>query len=93
MAAQAQAAGLPIRNIAPDIHIGGGGGIETAMADFAALPDFPQSAINCETNAGTHDMQRALDEAADLNDWFNTPPPTIGRMIARTASFCLERSG
>lgn len=92
-AAKAQQMGLPIPQIAPDIHVGGGGAVEAAESDFAALPDFPQSAINCETNAGTHHMQRALDEAADLMDWFNTQPPVIGRLLARTASFCSERSG
>jgi alpha-L-arabinofuranosidase len=38
-------------------------------------------------------MNRALGEAADLNDFFNTLEPVIGRIYARTASFCTERSG
>ena len=46
-----------------------------------------------ETNAGTHDLGRALDEAADLNEWFNVPSPLSERLWARTASFCTERSG
>jgi len=46
-----------------------------------------------ETNAGTHDQGRALDEAADLNEWLNVLPPVADRLWARTASFCNERSG
>jgi len=92
-AARAQQMGLPIHNIMPDIHIGGGGAVEVAEGDFSALPSFPQSAINCETNAGTHTMSRAMDEALDLNDWFNTLPPVVGRLVGRAASFCMERSG
>ena len=47
-------------------------------------------AVNCETNAGTHDLRRALREAQDLNQFFSVFEP---RMKARTASFCMERSG
>ena len=46
--------------------------------------------MNCETNAGTHDFRRALQEAQDLNQFFNVYQP---RMKARTASFCMERAG
>merc|ERR1719198_1318094 len=54
--------------------------------------------LNLETNDGHHEMKRALAEAADLNEFFNQyVPPTsadeIGRIKARTASFCTERSG
>lgn len=92
-AARAQALNLPIQNIMPDIHIGGGGAIPVAEADFAALPNFPQSAINCETNAGIHTHARAMMEAVDLLAWFNAAPPLSDRLVARTASFCNERSG
>jgi hypothetical protein len=82
------AAGLPIPNLMPDCHVGYGGGVECAEGDFAAMPDFPQSAINCETNGGTSAMLRAVAEAADLQDWFNVRDPTLSRLRARTASFC-----
>jgi len=92
-AAAAQQLGLPIQNLMPDIHVGGGGAVEVAEADFNALPNFPQSAINCETNAGIHTHQRAMQESFDLQDWFNVGPPTNTRLLGRTASFCMERSG
>lgn len=92
-AAAAQAAGIPVHNIMPDIHIGAGGAVAVAESDFAALPNFAQTAINGETNAGTHDLVRGLQEADDLNTWFNTPEPVNSRLRARTASFCAERSG
>jgi hypothetical protein len=68
-AAEAVAAGLPIPNLMPDCHVGGGGGVECAEADFAALPNFTQSAINCETNDGISTQLRAIHESADLQDW------------------------
>merc|ERR1712188_158259 len=53
---------------------------------------------NLETNDGHHEMARALAEAADLNSFFNqfipaTSTDSVGRIKARTASFCTERSG
>jgi hypothetical protein len=78
--------------IMPDCHVGGGGGIGCAEADFNRLPDFHQSFINCETNAAISDMNRAIMEAADLMQWFNTTD-VDGRLRGRTASFCTERSG
>ena len=69
------AAGIAPNRVMPDIHIGAGGALAVAQADFAANPAFGQSAINCETNAGTHDMGRALGEAADLIAWFSALPP------------------
>ena len=68
-AAKAEAAGLPIPQIMPDIHVNADGAIAIAEADFARLPLFSQSALNCETNALSHDFTRALNEAADLNQW------------------------
>jgi hypothetical protein len=91
-AARAVAAGLPIPRIMPDLHVGAGGAVAGAISDFNAMPNFPQSAVNCETNAGTHTMIRAAQEAADLNVWFGTLPPAAGRLVARTASFCNERA-
>ena len=40
--------------IAADIHVGPGGAVEIAKSLFAAHPTFHQSAVNFETNAGTH---------------------------------------
>ena len=76
-----------------DIHVGAGGALDQAASIFAARPDFSQSAINLETNAGTHTHSRALQEAADLNSFFSAPAQSQRRVIARTASFCTERSG
>ena len=46
---KAVAAGLPIERIMPDIHVNAGGAIPIAVDDFNKLPNFHQSAINCET--------------------------------------------
>jgi len=70
-----------------------GGAIREAINDFNNIPNFQQSAINCETNADTHTFGRALQEASDLNAWFNAVSPIEPRLRARTASFCMERSG
>ena len=87
--AQAKAAGLPIERLMPDVHVGASGAVEAAAALFEqAGPTFPMSAINCETNAGSHDLLRALNEAADLMDWMNSPTAITDRLYARTASFC-----
>ena len=63
------------------------------MADFKTEGDFKISAINQETNAGTHNQGRAMSEAADLNDFFNANAELQQRILGRTASFCTERSG
>ena len=47
-----------------------------ARGVFRSRPDFAQSAINLETNAGTHDHGRALDEATDLLIDRTQCPPT-----------------
>lgn len=83
-------------HIAPDCHVGGGGGIDCATSDFHQFPKFSQSFINCETNAGISTFERAMMEAADLQTWFNfgqKKGEIPSRLIARTASFCTERSG
>jgi hypothetical protein len=79
-----------VPRILPDLHVGAGGAVEEARDLFAhpPVPDFNQGAINAETNAGTHDLKRALDEAADLIEWVNADAPTASRLYARTASFC-----
>jgi len=81
---------LPISRIMPDIHVGAKGAVEAAATLFAhpVVPGFAQSAINCETNAGSHDLKRALDEATDLIDWFTADTNVTDRLYARTASFC-----
>ena len=49
-----------------------------------------------ETNDAISTMLRAIHESADLQTWFNFGSQNgeePGRLIGRTASFCLERSG
>jgi len=92
-AAQAQALldrGVDPARILPDLHVGATGAVEDAASLFASppVPGFAQGAINAETNAGSHDMQRALNEAADLIDWMTAPEAVASRLYARTASFC-----
>ena len=85
--------GFDVARIAPDCHVGGGGGVACALGDFAAMPDFLQSAINVETNAAISDANRMIMEASDLQEWLNVDAATQKRLRARAASFCLERSG
>jgi alpha-L-arabinofuranosidase len=89
---KAKALGMDAQ-MAADIHVGGGGGVAVAVADFKAEGDFTISAINQETNAGTHDQGRAISEAADLNKFFSADGALQKRILGRTASFCTERSG
>lgn len=100
--AAAVAAGLPITRIATDVHVGSAGGVQQIGTLFSKsyAPNFPASAINGEVNAIYGDgvntasaLGRALSEAADINDWFNADPAVLGRILARTASFCSERNG
>ena len=63
------AAGLPIDRIAADIHVGSGGGIAAAEANFKASPSFNDMAICGEVNAELSAMNRALTEASDINEW------------------------
>ncbi len=98
--AAAVAAGLPIERIATDVHVGSAGGVQQISALFAKNSNFPASGINGEVNAiygdnanGASALERALSEAADLNDWMNADGADLGRIIARTASFCMERNG
>eukprot|EP00958_Prasinococcus_capsulatus_P001456 scaffold133_cov407-Prasinococcus_capsulatus_cf.AAC.21 len=57
--------GLPAQQVLPDIHVGAEGAIPDAENVFAMMPHFPQMAANCETNAKTHDMLRALQVVCD----------------------------
>ena len=84
------AAALPgiAPRILPDLHVGAGGAVQEAEGLFNGDAAFPLGAINAETNAGTHDMKRALDEAADLITWFSYDTKVTDRIYARTASFC-----
>ena len=84
-----------------DFHVGAGGAVSGSRALFANNTGWHEGSVNLETNAGSHDMGRALAEAADLNVFFSQFIPStgpdrakgIGRIKARTASFCGERSG
>lgn len=76
-----------------DEHVGAGGAVERAEAMFKANPNLTMGMVNAETNAGTHHMTRAVQEGADLNDWFNCGADWCSRLHFRTASFCTERSG
>lgn len=89
-AARAVSLGLPIERLMPDLHVGAGGAVGVAATLFAnpPVPGFNQSAINCETNANAHDLNRALAEAADLIDFFTADTTVTDRIYARTASFC-----
>ena len=79
-----------VSRVLPDLHVGAGGAVEAAANLFANPPvaGFNTGAINAETNAGTHDLKRALDEATDLMTWFTYDPAITNRLYARTASFC-----
>jgi len=75
-----------------------GGAVDGARQLFANQTSWTEGAVNLETNAGIHTMERALMEGADLNDFFSqairsTSGEPSGRIKARTASFCTERSG
>ena len=89
-------AALPdvVPRILPDLHVGAGGAVDAARGLFSnpPVPGFNQGAINCETNAGTHDLKRAVQEAADLIDFFSADTATTDRIYARTASFCTGSS-
>jgi len=79
-----------VPRILPDLHVGAGGAVQAAAALFAnpPVPGFNTGAINAETNANTHDLKRALDDAADLITWFTYDTSVTNRLYARTASFC-----
>ena len=89
--AAAQALGIDAQ-LAVDLHVGAGGGLDQAHSLFARHPTFHTSAVNLETNAGTHDHARALAEAADLNAFFSAPTEMQQRVLVRTASFCTSRT-
>ena len=72
--------GLPVERFAVDIHIGAGGAIESARSDFESKAWFYNSAVNLETNAGTHDMKRALQVCG-------RPPSSFFRMFCCSCFF------
>eukprot|EP01052_Picozoa_sp_SAG31_P051325 SAG31_NODE_12135_length_965_cov_0.847575_1_plen_180_part_10 len=95
--AQVEALGLGT-NVLTDLHVGAGGGVQAAQQIFKQYPNLTFGAVNAETNAGTHTMLRAAQEAADLNVWLNCffvdgRGEFCDRLKFRTASFCSERSG
>lgn len=86
--AKANSLGLPAPHLLADIHIGPGGAVEEARDLFAKNAPYRHGAVNAETNARIHTMERALTEAGDLNDWFSAAD-VVGRLHFRTASFCM----
>ncbi len=86
------AAGVQGYRVAADCHVGASGGIPCAEAS-TVWQQFNGSAINCETNAVTSHLQRGVQEMADLITWFNQDAGVASRLRARTASFCMMRSG
>lgn len=76
-----------------DIHMptwdAPGGALEKARSNLRTHPNLRLSYANAETNLRTHNMDRALREAADMNDWLNIPAELRGRLSFRAASFCL----
>ena len=76
-----------------DEHVGAMGAIERAESTFTQDSNLTMGMVNAETNAGTHDMTRGVNEGTDLNDWFNCAAPWCSRVHFRTASFCTGRSG
>jgi hypothetical protein len=85
------ASGIDARRVTADCHVGASGGV--ACAESSLPWQFNGSGINCETNAVTSHLQRGIEEAADLITWFSQPADVSARLIARTASFCIQRSG
>jgi alpha-L-arabinofuranosidase len=85
-------------HVLSDMHVGSTGGVEAAQTLFGKFPGKDFAAGNAETNGGHHTMQRASEEAADLNAWFDCwsidrTGAFCQRLKFRTASFCSERSG
>ena len=92
VAASLVAAGVEGRRIMADCHVGASGGIGCSEQTLI-WQSFNGSGINCETNAVTSNLIRGAEEAADLLQWFNQPADVTARLRARTASFCIQRSG
>ena len=86
---QAKALGLGDHLVA-DEHTGAQGGVDAATRLFASNNTADWGSINLETNCGDHTHRRALEEAADLNSFFNFGDR---RQKGRAGSFCMERSG
>jgi len=94
-AADAQAAidaGLDPAQVLTDVHVGASGGVQAAkhLIDNPPVPGFNAGVANLETNAGTHDHKRGLDEASDLIEWLEVQADAAlaRRLYGRTASFC-----
>ena len=87
--------GLPSERVVWDLHVGVGGAMQQSADAMAhpPVPGFNLSTINCETNAETHDMNRALAEAADMIVWMAALPELATRVLGRAASFVAGRSG
>jgi len=86
------ASGVEGSRLTPDCHVGAGGGVGCATSSSGWI-NHNLSGINCETNAATSDLLRGVNEARDLQAWYSQDAATTARLIARTASFCIERAG
>lgn len=86
------AGGIDGSRVMADCHVGASGGLPCAEASLV-WQAFNGSGINCETNAVTSHLQRGVEEMADLITWFSAPAAVSSRLRARTASFCVQRSG
>ena len=83
-----------------DLHVGAGGAVGVAEKLFQSAnltaAGLKIGAVNAETNANTHTFVRAMFEAADLNDWFNSQLASAetgsNRLHFRAASFCMASS-
>ena len=92
VAAEIVAAGVAGYRVMADCHVGASGGIPCAEGTDI-WQQFNGSGINCETNAVTSHLQRGVQEMADLITWFSQPASVASRLRARTASFCIQKSG
>jgi hypothetical protein len=80
-----------------DIHSGDVGGVELAEKLFTnaniTRAGLKIGAVNAETNANFGSFRRAVSEACDLNDWFNSEMVSAdaisNRLHFRAASFCM----
>ena len=83
-----------------DIHSAKVGGVELAEKLFTnaniTRAGLKIGAVNAETNANFGSFRRAVSEACDLNDWFNSEMVSTNaisnRLHFRAASFCMASS-
>eukprot|EP01052_Picozoa_sp_SAG31_P004253 SAG31_NODE_175_length_21352_cov_3.981508_3_plen_154_part_00 len=90
-AAKAKALGLGDQLLV-DLHNGAEGGANEIDSVVNMTDMESWGVLNGETNCGDHTVKRMLEEAADLNMYFSRHV-LVDRIVGRTASFCMERSG